>query len=378
MGEDRYPDERISGETEKKRAHIRWNIEEGEKSLEELTKQNQLMRWENTVLSDHLTRLVTRKGSELHLQLEALEGEETENADHASKAHKKNTNAMHLVLPSNNGNNNINSEDVAPPDPRTKQSRMQSMRRESKAAGRRARVTTSPETAVPLSLEEKCEIVEDEIAATREQINKLHIESEQTLDDLRAVVEEAELSIVEIKREQATFQREVMFEAELHNSKYASAERVLRLLQKICLPWLIVVDRLEIMARFFEPKLSQMCSLWEKIKSKRTLIGKLQEKNDILQAQLVEAENQLANKKDLADVLHAVDFDQLTIQNKQLAAKIQDRTHELHRLKAKNNRAAQKVLSFNLINIKIVLDPVTSVLVPPRSHLVGNIHCPPP
>eukprot|EP01018_Ginkgo_biloba_P031468 Gb_32223 [translate_table: standard] len=65
----------------------------------------------------------------------------------------------------------------------------------------------SLETIVPMSLEEKCKIVEDEITITREQINKLHIESEHTLGDLRVMVEEAELSIIEIKREQATFKR---------------------------------------------------------------------------------------------------------------------------------------------------------------------------
>ncbi|MCO5613278.1 hypothetical protein L7F22_067554 [Adiantum nelumboides] len=84
------------------------------------------------------------------------------------------------------------------------------------------------------------------------------------------------------------------------------------------------------------------CSyLQEKLKAKHLLIAKLQEKNDLLQTQIVDAERQLASKKDLADILHAVDFDQLTIQNQQLMSKIRDKTHEFHRIKASSNKASQ-------------------------------------
>ncbi|KAI5065514.1 hypothetical protein GOP47_0020209 [Adiantum capillus-veneris] len=81
--------------------------------------------------------------------------------------------------------------------------------------------------------------------------------------------------------------------------------------------------------------------LQEKLKAKYLLIAKLQEKNDLLQTQIVDTERQLASKKDLADILHAVDFDQLNIQNQQLVSKIQDRTHEFHRIKASSNKASQ-------------------------------------
>ncbi|MCO5605159.1 hypothetical protein L7F22_059339 [Adiantum nelumboides] len=98
--------------------------------------------------------------------------------------------------------------------------------------------------------------------------------------------------------------------AEMRHSKFASTDRILSYLQ-------------------------------EKLKAKHLLIAKLQEKNDLLQTQIVDAERQLASKKDLADILHAVDFDQLTIQNQQLMSKIRDKTHEFHRIKASSNKASQ-------------------------------------
>jgi hypothetical protein len=42
------------------------------------------------------------------------------------------------------------------------------------------------------------------------------------------VIDETELSIGEIKKEKNSFQREVMFEAEIRNSETASSDRILR------------------------------------------------------------------------------------------------------------------------------------------------------
>ncbi|KAH7405111.1 hypothetical protein KP509_15G056900 [Ceratopteris richardii] len=157
-------------------------------------------------------------------------------------------------------------------------------------------------------MEEKSEIAEDECAAVKLHIACYRDESERVLDDIRAVIDEMETSIGEIKKETNSFRREVMFEAEMRHSKFASTDRILSYLQ-------------------------------EKWKLKHLLITKLQEKNDVLQSQIAEAERQLGAKKDLADILHAVDFDQLTIQNQQLLSRIRDRTHEFHRIKASSNKA---------------------------------------
>jgi hypothetical protein len=100
-----------------------------------------------------------------------------------------------------------------------------------------------------------------------------------------------------------------------------------------------------------DPCLCFPCSYIEdKLRAKQLLISKLQEKNDLLQAQITDAEHQLTCKKDLADILHAVDFDQLTIQNQQLMNKIRDKTHEFHRMKGRSNKALQVHFIYMLLS----------------------------
>lgn len=269
---------------------------DGDESVDELSRRHVQFRMENTVLSDHLTRLITRKGSDhFHLQLEALE-EDIRQTEDGSEARR--TSRSSLRVPPEDGAESVGRD-----------SRLGSLRRSSRGS-LKARPSSPPELLLPLSLEEKSEIAEDECAAVKLQTCRYRDESERILDDIKAVIQETELSIVEIKKEKNSFQREVMFEAEMRHSKFASTDRILSYLQ-------------------------------DKLKGKHVLIAKLQEKNDLLQTQIADAERQFTSKKDLADILHAVDFDQLTIQNQQLMTKIRDRTHEFHRIKASSNKASQ-------------------------------------
>lgn len=266
-------------------------------TLQDLSRRHVQFRTENDILSDHLTRLITRKGSDhLHLQLAALEEDvrETEDGPDARR-----TSRSSLRLPAEDGVESSGRD-----------SRFGSLRRNSQRGSLKAQPSSSAELVLPLSLEEKCEIAEDECKAVKLQTVRYRDESERILDDIKAVIEETELSIGEIRKEKNSFQREVMFEAELRHSKFASTDRILSYVQ-------------------------------EKIKGKHVLIAKLREKNNLLQTHITDTERQLMTKKDLADILHAVDFDQITIQNQQLVSKIRDRIHEFHRLKANSNRALQ-------------------------------------
>eukprot|EP00249_Psilotum_nudum_P012098 c23579_g1_i3 orf=153-1196(-) len=271
---------------------------EDHKALQELTKKHVNFRLENTVLSEHLTRLITRKGSDhFHLQLEALE-EDIRQSEDGSESQR--TRRSTMKSPQEYGEANSGQS-----------SRFGSLHCQELSIG--TQPSFPPEFSLLLSLEEKCEIAEVECTSIRDQIKRYRNESECVLDDLKAVIEETENSIEEIKRENSCFQREVLFEAVLRNSKFASSDRIISYLQ-------------------------------EKAKTKRSLIAKLQDKNDNLQSQIADAERQYATKKDLADILHSVDFDQLAIQNQQLQSKIFDHTHELRRLNVNNRKASQAKL----------------------------------
>lgn len=74
----------------------------------------------------------------------------------------------------------------------------------------------------------------------------------------------------------------------------------------------------------------------QKIKDTRSTILKLRDRNATLHANIAKTEASLETKKSLSDVLHAVDFDQLSIQKQQMENRLRDREKELHRIKATN------------------------------------------
>lgn len=74
----------------------------------------------------------------------------------------------------------------------------------------------------------------------------------------------------------------------------------------------------------------------QKVRKTRSNTEKLRERNATLQGNIAKTEAALEIKKDLSDVLHAVDFDQLAIQKQQLEARLRDRENEVFRLKREN------------------------------------------
>ena len=63
------------------------------------------------------------------------------------------------------------------------------------------------------------------------------------------------------------------------------------------------------------------------------MIEKLRLKNSTLKSQITKVEAQLAQKEEVGDVLHYIDFHQLQIENKQYVASIEERNDELLQVK---------------------------------------------
>lgn len=134
--------------------------------------------------------------------------------------------------------------------------------------------------------------------------------SEKMIDTLRAVLEETEIRIGELKRDAYEFKRDVVVGAENSRTGKIMAERV---------------------ARYFE----------EKLKVKDSLIEKLRLKNATLKGQITKMENQLSQKEEVGDALHYIDFHQLQIENKQFIAKIEERNEELLNVKMSTGKTTQ-------------------------------------
>ena len=71
------------------------------------------------------------------------------------------------------------------------------------------------------------------------------------------------------------------------------------------------------------------------------VIEKLRLKNSTLKSQITKVEAQLAQKEEVGDVLHYIDFHQLQIENKQYVASIEERNDELLQVKLVTGKTIQ-------------------------------------
>ena len=138
-------------------------------------------------------------------------------------------------------------------------------------------------------------IVHEDLLAEIETHRK---NSEKMIDTLRAVLEETEIRIGELKRDAYEFKRDVVVGAENPRTGKIMAERVLR---------------------YFDDKFKQIDAVIEKLRLK----------NSNLKSIINKLELTLAQKEEIGDVLHYIDFHQLQIENKQYIAKIEERNEEL-------------------------------------------------
>ena len=143
-------------------------------------------------------------------------------------------------------------------------------------------------------------------------------ESEKMIDTLKALLEETEIKIGELKRDAYEFKRDVVIGAENARTGGIMAERVLK---------------------YFD----------EKGKSLDAAIEKLRLKNSNLKVQIHKVENQIAHKEEIGgDVLHFIDFHQLQIENKQHVAKIKERNDELMSVKLTGGKTLRTLNDYKI------------------------------
>lgn len=147
-------------------------------------------------------------------------------------------------------------------------------------------------------------IVHEDLLAEMEAHRK---NSEKMIDTLRAVLEETEIRIGELKRDSYEFKRDVVVGAENNRTGKVMAEKVIR---------------------YFEDKQKQVDAIIEKLRLK----------NSNLKSQISKLQATLTQKEDVGEALHYIDFHQLQIENKQYVAKIEERNKELSDLKTSSSK----------------------------------------
>jgi hypothetical protein len=150
-------------------------------------------------------------------------------------------------------------------------------------------------------------VVNEDLQAELETHRK---NSEKMIDTLRAVLEETEIRIGELRRDAYEFKRDVVVGAENARTGKIMSERV---------------------TRYFEDKVKQVDAIIEKLRLK----------NSTLKSQISKLEHQMTQKEEIGDALHYIDFHQLQIENKQYVAKIGERNDELLTVKLSTGKTIQ-------------------------------------
>ncbi|KAI9328024.1 hypothetical protein DFJ73DRAFT_904462 [Zopfochytrium polystomum] len=171
-------------------------------------------------------------------------------------------------------------------------------RRDKKKKGDKAKEAEKP---VLLTPEQKAEIATRELEELRDEIERQREEWGKVLDNYKAELEEVEIRVSEIKKAMYEFRRDIVQQAVNPRTGKVVAE-----------------------ARHAD-----------------AIIEKVRLKNATLKVQKNKLHLQLKQKEEMGEVLHAIDFDQLQIENKQYLAKIEERNAELLRLKMAVGKTVQ-------------------------------------
>ena len=157
-----------------------------------------------------------------------------------------------------------------------------------------------------LTTAQKHDIASSEGELVRAQVDECRNVSEKLVDDLRALLEEADIKIAEVSKDQYEFKRD----CQATSSGKPLAEKLLHFLE-------------------------------EKLRTKDSVVDKLALKNAALKQHILKLENQLQHKEEMGEVLHVIDFDQLKIENQQFLEKIEERNNELLQLKLTTGNIVQ-------------------------------------
>ncbi|KAJ3333626.1 hypothetical protein HDU93_008438 [Gonapodya sp. JEL0774] len=155
---------------------------------------------------------------------------------------------------------------------------------------------------VALTPDQKAEIATRELEEQRDEMERKKTEWERIQDSLKAEMEELEVRQMEYKKLTYEFQRDVVVGGVNERTGKVIAEKVVR-------------------------------DYEDRLRAQDTLVTKLRLKSSTLRTTLHKLRTQLHQKEEMGEVLHAIDFDQLQIENRQYVAKIEERNAEVVALK---------------------------------------------
>ncbi|KAM9289542.1 cilia- and flagella-associated protein 263 [Morus bassanus] len=167
---------------------------------------------------------------------------------------------------------------------------------------------------VGLTMEQKCELAERELTEMKDEIQRMKEDSEQTLQNLEAVIEEADIWWADVKKAISDFEKDIISTISSKKGSIIASEKLLR---------------------YMEEKNRQRDLLREKLRVENYLLKRYKKK----------LQQQLRQKEQMGETHCEVRLQQLQIRNAQYQEKIDEKIQELLQLKLTSGKTIQ-VLNF--------------------------------
>ncbi|XP_059681000.1 coiled-coil domain-containing protein 113 [Gavia stellata] len=183
---------------------------------------------------------------------------------------------------------------------------------------------------VGLTVEQKCELAERELTEMNDEIQRMKEDSEQTLQNLEAVIEEADVWRTDVKKAISDFEKNIISTVSSEKGSIMDSEKLLRYME-------------------------------EKNRQKDLLREKLRLKNYLLKGYKKKLQQQLRQKEQTGETVHEVLLQQLQVINAQYQEKIDEKNQELLQLKVTSGKTVQ-VLNFYKRKLQDAMETSASLM----------------
>ncbi|NXL83948.1 CC113 protein, partial [Alectura lathami] len=174
----------------------------------------------------------------------------------------------------------------------------------------RSRLRSSLAYFTALTVEQKCELAERELLEMKGEIQSMEEETEKTLHDLEADIQEADVWWAAVKKAVHDFEEDIVSTISTKKGSIIASEKLLRYLE-------------------------------EKNHQRDLMRQKLRLENNLLRSYKKKLQQQLRQKERMGDTLQEVRLQQLEVRKAQYEEKIDEKNQELQQLKVTLGKTVQ-------------------------------------
>ncbi|XP_035754717.1 coiled-coil domain-containing protein 113 [Egretta garzetta] len=194
----------------------------------------------------------------------------------------------------------------------------------------KSKLHSATDSFVGLTVEQKYELAERELTEMKDEIEKMSEDLGQTLQNLEAAIEEADVWWTDVKKAISDFEKDIISTISSKTGSIIASEKLLR---------------------YMEEKNRQRDLLREKLRLKNYLLKDYKQK----------LQQQVRQKEQMGETLHEVRLQQLQVRNAQYQEKIDEKNQELLQLKLTSGKTVQ-VLSFYRRKLQDAMEMSTSLM----------------